>query len=287
MDRSLVRNSAPVLVLIAALGLTGLACGGSTTAPPGGDGTGGSAEPTDAAGGGGAHSDGQVTPDAGLDRAPPVVDATSEADAPLCAPAPIGTWKPTWKPPKTPQPTACSTTQIDGYLDVCRRSYSATACNAFETAPANATCLGCMLTPENEAAYGAVVMRKKDWSVNSPGCLALKDGDASATSCGAKVQALQQCQVESCYVPCASGTYEDYAACQNQAKTTTCLLFDAKTICEDGPKYFACFASAGSAFADWMRLYAILFCSQLPEGGPGDAAADGPRDGAGDALSQD
>jgi hypothetical protein len=153
-------------------------------------------------------------------------------------------------------------------------SSRAAECAAWNRDPASAACRACLYTTEDESAYGALVILKNRFlRVNVAGCLALGDGNLSATGCGARWQAFQACGDEACMASCA-----DPAAFQECVRLTgggICRAYNDQSTCGDSAMYAPCLEHA--TFEDFFRSMAKVFCSDgFP--GRGDAGT-----GVGDA----
>jgi hypothetical protein len=165
-------------------------------------------------------------------------------------------WKPTWKPPKAAQP-ACTEAQVADEKSKCWGADVDPSCAAFDRDPANATCLQCLLSSSDEKTYGALILQPNGGArSNVPGCLVLVDGDASATGCGARYQAFDECLDEACMENCS--TYDDFSSCQKIAANNVCrpLLIDAS--CRLKPEYAIC--TKYTTFDEYFFAMARMFC---------------------------
>ncbi len=110
------------------------------------------------------------------------VAALPRSGGPACAPAvgcspkDVSTFVPSWIPP-VPRLGQCSTAQLDTFFAACiDASADVNACNAWGENAANKTCLGCLLTDNRAAAYGAgIVIQGVGTLINIPGCVALAE----------------------------------------------------------------------------------------------------------------
>src|SRR5205814_1355727 len=106
------------------------------------------------------------------------------------------------------------------------------------------------------------------------GCIALVDGDRSATGCGAQLQAYYACLEEACIDNCS--TFGSFVACEEDAAGTACLPF-AGTDCALLPEYTIC--RERMTYEENYLAMASLFCSSgLPNAGPGDGGDAGLYD---------
>src|SRR5262249_40163283 len=149
-------------------------------------------------------------------------DASTDVDegSTGCAPTLPSGYAPTWIPPSAPT-AACTATQIQSLYDDCHGpSQSTTKCNAFLSVPANATCETCMESPIASTTYGPMISWHGGSSLdaNIGGCMALIDGDLSATGCGAAYEAWESCVIAACSY-CPEGAYE---GCATPAASGAC-----------------------------------------------------------------
>jgi hypothetical protein len=221
--------------------LVAFACGGSTAGNDGG---------TD------ASTDVGATDGASTD----VSDAAS-ADvsdgAFVCSPELPDTYAPTWILPNAPT-SACTATQIQTLYDDCLGpSSNGSLCNTFLAQSNNKTCEACLESPITASTYGATIEWHSGSSldINVGGCIALIDGDLSATGCGAKYEAWLSCQIAACSY-CPPGTY---TSCATPAETTTCGAYQAAAKCANDPKYAAC--TSEPSFEAAFTTVGAMFCS--------------------------
>jgi hypothetical protein len=192
-----------------------------------------------------------------------------------CAPTPLGDWKPTWVPPATPTPDACSADQLATELELCvtPATYDQAACDAFRIDQHNTACLSCIFTPVSQSAFGAVSVDAIDfWQTNLGGCIAEVDGDATANGCGAKEQAYDDCLSAACEANCWAGQpAAAFDSCEAQAKSGECQVYLNAAVCARAPKYAECLAYV--AFPDYFNGISNLFC------GAGFGAGEGEGEG--------
>jgi hypothetical protein len=195
------------------------------------------------------------------------------------APSAAG-YQPMWRPPNAPMVGACTEEQVSRQYALCEFNsgmYSEAACEAFGAQPANFKCLSCMFGAPGAASVGAILdLPGDEWVANQAGCLALVDGDSSATGCGAKRQAAELCVYTACNTACARPvSNEVVGACDSAAQSDACSAYFSEAACALSPRYAACdYTSA----ADYFTAMADLFCvSGLPAGaGAAGAAGAGP-----------
>jgi hypothetical protein len=208
-----------------------------------------------------------------------------------CAPQLPTRWAPAWKPPRA-TPHACTDAQIETEFVLCESdsSISATECAAFNRAPANAACRRCLYATEDESSYGPLVyMANRVLRINVAGCLALADGNVSASGCGAQMQAFDTCGDAACMKACAA--FDAFTQCAVQAGDTICSSYRSDSACGDRAIYAACLDY--KAFSEYYRGVAKLFCAGgfpgggVPDAGPLDAGnADASPEGGGDSIGR-
>jgi hypothetical protein len=144
------------------------------------------------------------------------------------------------------------------------------ACRAFDTDPANSACLGCMFGALGQANAGALlVLSGGQWIANRAGCVALVDGDASLTGCGARLQAADVCVYTACLAACTQPAAADFTACQKAAGNVACSGYVNRAACGQLPRYASC---NYSTFSEYYNAMTDLFCVS---GQPGSMAQGG------------
>jgi hypothetical protein len=161
---------------------------------------------------------------------------------------------------------------------VCQPSSSAydkSACRVFDADPANSTCLGCMFGVLGSADLGAILIQPSgQWLANRAGCIALIDGDRSATSCGAKTQAANVCENFACFAACSTqASSAAFTACEMATVNGACGAYFSEAACAQLPRYASC---AYPDFATYYNAMADLFCVSGPSSSAGGAAGAGP-----------
>jgi hypothetical protein len=206
--------------------------------------------------------------------APPSPTDGGTRDA-SCEPRLPNPWAPRWHPPRTVL-RACTDAQIESMYTLCESdSAYSVACAAFNRDPANAACLRCLYTTEDEDTYGPLVyLRNRTLRVNVEGCLALADGHLDASGCGAQVHGFVACSDAACMTSCAA--YDDFVRCSDAAEKSVCLPFRLSSACGDPAAYDPCLDF--TTFAEGYRAIAKLFCGAgFPgrgDAGTGDAGPD-------------
>ena len=211
----------------------------------------------------------------GEDGAPDALPDASAADG-GCTPRTSPAFTPSWRPPRS-VPHACTNAQIETALALCHgASPNATECTAFNRDVANAACRACLYTTEDEGSYGALIILKNRFlRANVGGCLALADGNVSATGCGAHWQALEACSDAACMAPCADSTA--FQACVRLTRGDMCMPYNDQSSCGDRTTYSPCLDNA--TFEEFFRAMGKIFCGDGFPGhgdagtGIGDAAA--------------
>jgi hypothetical protein len=195
------------------------------------------------------------------------------------APSAVG-YQPMWTPPSNPEAGACTEQQVSQEYSLCEPdsgAYDQTGCRAFNVDPANSTCLGCVFGALGAANAGAVlVMPGGQWLANRAGCIALVDGDSSATGCGANTQAADVCRYSACIAACTPSVSDTaFSTCERAAESGACIAYFSKAACAQLPRYASC---DYSDFPAYYTAMADLFCvsGPTPSAGGGDAAGAGP-----------
>ena len=174
-----------------------------------------------------------------------------------CSPHLPATWAPQWKPPIAPRPAACTPSQIDREYASCESPLSTpNTCSSFRNDASNAVCLSCLFSDEGDASYGPVIRSATVWRSNTPGCIALVDGDASAKGCGARVQASSTCYDAACS-GCAP--VEAYVECRRKAAETSCRPYYLDAVCVLRPEYATCTEYVSNQ--EYFVSAANLFCA--------------------------
>ena len=199
-----------------------------------------------------------------------------------CKPGPVTGFTPTWHPPKAATPS-CTTALIVSF-GKCLDAQSATdpACAPWGASAdaAHKSCGACFFSKDTDAKWGPNLeyTASKTQQNNVSGCIALATKDVSATGCGAKVQASNECAGASCKPNCPTSSQEEVDAlnaCSEQAAGTVCKTFaDASNTCideiADAGTADKCFVADSATFGDQFVAVATVFCG----GAAADAAAE-------------
>jgi hypothetical protein len=200
----------------------------------------------------------------GGNNAGPPADGGSCGQEPIaagdaaCGPALAACWAPAWKPPNAPAAGVCTEAQVTDLLAKCWGDTFDPDCDVFERDPANAACLACIFSTEEDPRYGAVIhLASRRVRTNEAGCMALVDGDMSATGCGAKLQASQQCSEAAC-ARCAVSE-DQYDQCWEESFSSSCVYVLADAVCWRRPIYAICtrYNTFQEAFAAMARIFCI------------------------------
>jgi hypothetical protein len=166
-------------------------------------------------------------PDAGEDGATEPDGSTADTGAPLMGdggPCLVATSVPADQIPAyatvVQQVGACSAAQISTFVSSCVGSTASPgSCSGFQTASANAMCMGCLFPTGSSGAptnTGGVLLDytgKIIVGVNTPGCIALAD-PSSGPACAAALEPLYQCETQACGSnDCRTSTPSTYQAC--------------------------------------------------------------------------
>lgn len=222
-----------------------------------------------------------AAPMPGREASAPDAGGGDEPDAVACAPALADSWTPTWRPPNAPISGACTEDQLHAYYASCSdpTTSSTTACDAVKRNPAYQTCLSCMFSSQDELTYGALVRRPNgSWYLNSPGCMALVDGDMTAGGCGAKYQAFKECADAACFDVCP--TFDTFTACWNQTTANVCQSYFDGSVCREQARYAICL-DYPTNLDEFIALGRMFCVAGLDAGTAVDAADTGVE--AGDA----
>ncbi len=212
------------------------------------------------------------------------------ASAPTtCLSTALGPLPSTWSPPKRVV-GACTESQIQRIYSACTSTsilYNPSDCRTLELDPANAACLDCMYSIESDRSYGAVVfLTDGRMRVNVSGCIALLDGDAGASSCGAKDWDRRRCGDNAC----DSCPDSNQTACRVAAENGVCATYLQGADCAKRPELAPC--TEQSEFMDYFRIVGAIFCAQMPDAGlPDEGMPDdgisGPFDSGAEGDVQD
>jgi hypothetical protein len=189
-------------------------------------------------------------------------------DGGVCAPSSITGFVPKYKAPAAPNLTACTDAQLDGYYAACLLApLDEKKCSDFKKTIG--TCGTCLDTSDTDPAFGAVVWHDSDkyFTVNIPGCIAIKQKDTGDTGCGATYEALLQCRRASCET-CLTGpaaSFKKFSDCQRAAGSTTCEDYYKKetaacTTLSTGTPADVCIPPSGSTLKDAFNRIAPIFC---------------------------
>lgn len=232
---------------------------------------------------------GSPTPvEAGADGRPAQKDAPASSDtgdddaAPACSPHPL-TAPLTWHPPRPFNASACTPSQVDGFVQSCILSSHA-VCDAFRQQ--NPGCASCAYTSADDAAWGPIVDdRTTNYiQINKGGCVASSAGEVDETGCGGSFELYNECLNQTCggCFPLKTDLKPLYA-CQGDPQTDTiCASYIAqgsvKCPKNGTPATAKCFSSSTN-FEDNVRKYVTFWCSTVDDGGVdggdgGDAATD-------------
>lgn len=242
-------------------------------------------------------------PDASVDVTPDKKPIGNDVVAPDagsgCVPGDVSTFKPEWKLPNDPQPTACSDTQINDYYSKCFDSVTSktTDCSAWQKPAPNVTCAKCMVSLETAAKYAALISSDGVTTANIGGCIALKDGDKTDQGCGAKYLASFQCAraacADNCPIPAGdNAAFTAYTKCTAAAAKTVCKTYEAaKCKSTDAGDAIDYCLNSPKGFEDFFKSIGAVFCGgyvvtdagtdAASDAGPADASPADAADGGG------
>jgi hypothetical protein len=199
-----------------------------------------------------------ASPDAALGGSDAPASMDTAGDARNC-PAPLpNDWQGRWSPPEA-HPGTCTDAQIQELYYRCESnspSYDPAACRFYLDDAANVPCAQCMYSVETDDKWRAIVLLDNGIPyANVGGCIALLDGDATPTSCGAKYWAYLQCED----AVCGECKGADYAGCYDVVGVTACLRQLDDAICRRRTKYAIC--TEYTQYRDYFFGIGAVFCS--------------------------
>jgi hypothetical protein len=192
-----------------------------------------------------------------------------------CAPQLPANYAHSWVPPRN-MPSACTPAQVQMYWDTCLGTASSSAqCSAFFSA--NAGCIACIDSQSTSSTYGALIDLPNSTSVaNVAGCIALTDGDLSATGCGARYQANQFCKIDACETNCpvdsTAASFTAFSDCEADAGSTACKVELANSGCGSGSQYARCFFDT---YENTIVGIGNIMCGSASDGGLADGGDGG------------
>jgi hypothetical protein len=257
------------------------------------------ASPAQGAGG----SSAEAGTDAAADHATKdtaAADTTSETmDAkPACEPQSVSSWTPTWQPPSGKYLGKCGDGEAVALIDACFGD-SATEQTCTDAETKYAACNDCLFTDDTASQWGPIVYYSKVdfYDRNEGGCLALLTDDATATGCGAKVNALYDCGLASCGPVCPVATDADFEALNS---CITAAMGDAaicKPYADDAdacyqaaltahPEASACVWGDSEDLLDVFKRFGELFCGAGASDGGSDVGSPDADAPAADAPAE-
>ncbi len=188
-----------------------------------------------------------------------VVDASPPPPpAPTCpTPADVSQWTaPPFIPPVV-QKGSCTSQQIQDLFNACfSPTNNQTQCNSFQQA--NAACVSCALTKPQ--APGPLVEGTALVTLNIPGCIAIVTGDASPSSCAARLQTVDACEEAACAAQCPvtdAQSFQQYVQCTQTAASGGCKTYVGAECAIDGGAAGQCLVSD---FQTGFMTLVPLFC---------------------------
>jgi hypothetical protein len=152
----------------------------------------------------------------------------------MCSPQPTTTFTAVYVPPR-PTVSVCTAAQISTYTSTCvGNNPDAGACETFTSDSSNASCLSCLVSPNNTSAaeWGPILASTGYVELNVGGCVALRD--PCQMPCARGLEAQLQCEAFSCASVCPITDMESdelYAQCIENALECSCR--PQETIYED------------------------------------------------------
>jgi hypothetical protein len=163
-------------------------------------------------------------------------------------------WSPRWVAPRAPQ-SSCTGSQVQSIYDACESTSGTRAACSGQDGP----CADCIYTSTADAKYGPYVYDNMIGLVNDAGCIALVEGNTTATGCGAKVQALDMCMEQACASACTRAQWSVFVQCRNTAAKTVCAAYTDAALCRTHPQFYVCEAYAD--FESYFVSIALQFCA--------------------------
>ncbi len=223
-----------------------------------------------------SSGDDSASPDAALDvQRYNVVTDDDSGGATACAPQLPANYSHTWAPPRN-MPSACTPSQVQMYWDACLGTSSSNAqCTAFFST--NAGCIACVDSQSTDSTYGALINLPDGTSAaNVAGCIALTDGDLTATGCGARYQANQFCKIDACETSCpvdtTAASYTAFSNCQADAGGTVCKTQLANSGCGSSAQFSRCMFTT---YEDYIVGIGNIMCASAFDGGVADGGDGG------------
>ncbi|MBX3187860.1 MAG: hypothetical protein KF819_12630 [Labilithrix sp.] len=217
--------------------------------------------------------------DSGVDASGPITPDGSfaEIDAGGCPPTAPARPIPASAPARF-TPGACTTAEVDGYVQDCLGS-DGNVCKAFKDA--NVACAKCIESADTDATWGPIVFYDSRifYDYNYGGCIANVTDDFATTGCGAaqtRYLACRHAACNACLPPGLPRDFEPFFECQKKKATDTLCaaeLTEANTACA---AYFASKptdACQGSTLAPEQYLKQLIGAWCV--GSPVDGGADG------------
>ena len=223
-------------------------------------------------------SSGATSPDGGQDGLYVIDPSHNDAADNPCSPAPLSAPL-QWHPPKPFNPSACTPSQIDGFVQSCVVSTASALCDAFRQQ--NPGCAACAYSSVDDAIWGPVVEfhdRERNM-VNRGGCVAASTGELDEKGCGGAIDFYDRCVDDSCRgcFP-TRGDSNKLLDCETDLQTKTICaapIAQGYARCPEdaGPSTAKCFDTDPS-FVNSARTYATFWCSAPAGADAGDAATD-------------
>lgn len=188
-------------------------------------------------------------------------DGGSDGAAPMCAPQKGTALATPWLAPRV-RSNACNTQQISFLASYLTSDPDDAAMNqayqTFTNAAANEGCFNCVFTDLSTSPRGAFVHNDKDEWANYGGCFAALANDVSAAGCGARYDALWDC--EDTYCSHCEGD-DAWSECAAQADATSCAALAQNAQCI-GSLEEQCFGFPNETPVAFVTRFLSLFCGQ-------------------------
>jgi|HubBroStandDraft_2_1064218.scaffolds.fasta_scaffold16470_3 hypothetical protein len=179
----------------------------------------------------GAGQDAEVCTPVSVMDVPSSGGAACPTTGTACYPNDETSFSPTWVPP-LPRGNRCTATQIGDFYDLCLGpSASDSPCGTWTSDSANATCLGCLKTPNTASAYGVFIQYSGSVvELNEAGCVALAEPCnlkcaqtwLASIECREAACTSTDCPEQSDQIVCAMSA-ASCSACEGYAEAAACM----------------------------------------------------------------
>lgn len=206
-----------------------------------------------------------------------IVYPRNGSEVPACGPGDVSDFVPEWKPSNGLAQGLCTDAQAAGLTAACFGSAGSNqACTAWKEDAANASCVACAYAQYDAPNWNAIVNFYTLGFHDRPTgqCVSAFEGDLTAASCGAKIDAAVACAHHACKNNCpirADDFASDLAAFNNCHAAATnvlgvCGSYQAASnactsgLLNQGDPVDDCLWGAGEDWVVMAERYVILMC---------------------------